>query len=479
MIVNMSEKDKTRRWFLRGSAVAGTIALAGCVGSDDDDDPNGDDNGDDDANGDDNGDDNGVANGDDDPNGDDDANGDDDLEPSTYEIWAADQGTDSIYIYEGVEGSDEFTPLDEIDTTAETDGFVPHMVHFTSDYEYAAVACTAGARVLVYRTDDRELVGDIETGPGSHFAGFTPDDDGIVVDVIGESEIAYVSADLDTETFEIESVIEINESVEGLTEQEGAPICHSYTHDGRSVHTLGPSYNNAGLVIVDHDDFSVDAAFSGAEIPTNCGTMPHPTEEKFYLTAGLPTPTDDDGEPLPDEEGVGDYYVLDTSDGGAEIIQEDDTGGVDAHGFWFTNDGEELWVLNRETNDGVVIDPETDAVVEEIPAYGPSQPDDPENTADRDAPDILWASPDGEWMFVTLRGPEPVSGDPHAATGVTPGFGVLNTDTKQIETVVEPDPIEEYSDEEIADDETPTPDFHGIGVRPVGEFDGQVGSPPY
>lgn len=390
-----------------------------------------------------------------------------------YEIWAADQGTNTVYIYEPGEEDGDFGLVDEIDT-GEVGGDVPHMVHFSSDYEYAAIACTAGGRTLVYRTEDRELVANLETGAVSHFAGFSPDDDAIIVDAIGTSEIVKVDADLDNEEFEIVDAIEINEEIDGLTEQEGSPVCHSYDHDGRSIHTLGPGYGNAGLVIVDHGDFEIDQAWSGDELPTNCGTIPHPSEDKFYLTAGLPSD--------PDEgvEGVGDFFVLDT-DTDEILVDGEDTGGVDAHGFWFTPDGEELWVLNRETNDGIVIDPDTDEVVEDISAFGEAQGDEPD---ERDAPDIMWADPTGEYMFVTLRGPVPLSGDPHAATGVTPGFSVLDTDSKDIVTVVEPDPIDEYDEDEIQaardgeEDAPAIPDFHGIGVRVVGDSD-SLTSPPY
>ncbi len=379
-----------------------------------------------------------------------------------YEIWAADQGTDTVYIYELTdESGEEFELLDEIDTGSEG-GHVPHMVDYSSDYEYAAIPCTSGARTLIYRTEDRELVANLETGGGSHFAGFSPDDEYIHVDVIGESEIVRVDADLENEEFDIADRIVVDEEIEGLTEQEGAPICHSYDKSGRSIHTLGPSYNNAGLLVIDHEGFEVDVAFSGDEVPTNCGTMPHPTEDKFYLTAGLPTPTDDDGEPIDGEDGVGDYYVMDT-ESDELTVDGASTNGVDAHGFWFTPDGEELWVLNRETNDGVVVDPETDEVIDEIDAYGPEVSDDPDQ---RDSPDILWGSPDGEFMFVTLRGPSPQSGDPHAATGVNPGFAVLDTETREIVTTVQPDGDNEDSD------------LHGIGVRPTRDFDG-FNLPPF
>ncbi|MWV41241.1 cell surface protein [Natrialba sp. INN-245] len=455
--------DPTRRTFLAGSAVAGAIAVAGCADEEGDVEPQ-----DDDASTDDDG-------GDQEEQTDDGDENDEPEEPATlqYEIWALDQGRDNIHFYQPGDGDDEFDRTDTIDLNdlegVPDDGVVPHMIDYTSDYEYAAVACTGGARTLVFRTDDHELVGNIETGPSSHFAGFSPDDEYIHVDVIGADKIVRVDTDLDAEEFEIVDDIDLreNDTIVDAGIEEGAPICHQYAPDGRSLHTVGPSYHDGALVIVDHDDFSVDRAYSGETLPTNCGTMPHPTEEKFYLTAGLPSS---------DGEGVGDYYVYDTADD--EItVDGASTAGNDAHGFWFTPDGEELWVLNRETNDGVVLNPETDEVIEEIDAYGPDQSDDP---GERDAPDIMWASPDGEYMFVTLRGPAPQSGDPHAATGVTPGFSVLDTETREVVDVVEPDPIDDYSADEIDDDDISTPDFHGIGVRPIDDFEtGIPTSPPF
>lgn len=407
--------QQTRRRFLASTAGAGAIALAGCTGETD--------------------------------------------EEQSYEIWAADQGQNVIHIYEPA-GDGEFEEIDTIDTEAEG-GEVPHMIDYSSDYEYAAVACTGGARVLVYRTEDRELVGNIETGPASHFASFSPDDEYLTVDVIGENRIVKVDADLEEEEFEETDDEIILEDVE-FQSDETDPICHQFDGHGRSIHTLGPSYHDAGVVVVDHDDFSIAQSFSDDDLPANCGTVPHPTEDKFYLTAGLPTPTDDDGEPIEDEEGVGDYYVLDTSGDEIEIIDDGSTEGIDAHGFWFTPDGEELWVLNRETNDGLILDPDTDEVIEEIDAFGPETSDDTDN---RDAPDIMWASPDGEYMFVTLRGPEPQSGDPHAATGVNPGFAVWDIEARErVDTIIPSD-----------DDDA---DFHGIGVRPTGDWDGFT-SPSY
>ncbi len=440
---------RTRRLFLKGSATAGVVALAGCTGGDDPEEEPTDDDQDDDH--------------------------DDETEVAGYEVWALDQGTDTIYIYEP---HDDHLDLEEtIDVNGlegvPDSGVIPHMIDYTSDYSYAAVACTGGARVLVFDTESKELIGNIETGPGSHFASFSPDDDYLTVDVIGENRIAKVEADLEAGEFEETDEI-VLEGVENQGEAND-PVCHQFDGHGRSIHTLGPSYHDAGVVVVDHEDFSIDTSWSDEELPANCGTVPHPTEDKFYLTAGLPTPTDDDGEPVDGEEGVGSYYVLDTSGDEVELIDEGDTGGIDAHGFWFPSSGDELWVLNRETNDGVIVDPDTDEVVEDIDAFGPAQSDD---INERDAPDIMWASPDGEYMFTTLRGPAPLSGDPHAATGVTPGFSVIDIASREIEEVVEPDPIDDYSEEDIEDDDVPVPDFHGIGVRPLGEYDTEIPTSP-
>ena len=406
--------NETRRQFLRVSGAAGLVGVAGCL----------------------------------------DAFG---AVDDSYEVWAFDQGTHTGYVYEVHDAAAaEFELLDTLDTEA-AGGLVPHMVDFSSDYAYAAIACTAGQRVLIYRTEDRELVGNVETGSGSHFAGFSPDDEYLHVDVIGEEKIVRIEADLDTETFAIADEINVrtDDTILDAGIESGAPVCHQYDHQGRSIHTLGPGYHDGAVVIVDHDDFSVEKAFSHDELPANCGTVPHPEADKFYLTAGLPS------DPEAGEEGVGRYYVLDTTTD--EVVHSESTRGVDAHGFWFPPGRDELWVLNRETNNGVVVDPDTDEVIDEIENYGLQVS---ENPGERDSPDIMWSSPDGEYMFGTLRGPNPVSGDPHAATGVTPGFFVMDVGARETIDVVEPAPGDADSD------------FHGIGVRPTGETDGNT-SPPY
>jgi hypothetical protein len=55
-----------------------------------------------------------------------------------------------------------------------------------------------------------------------------------------------------------------------------------------------------------------------------------------------------------------------------------------------------------------------------------------------DTPDILDFSPDGRFAYVTQRGPNPLSGDPHVARGTLPG--VLVIDVRTGEHVLRLDP---------------------------------------
>ena len=234
--------------------------------------------------------------------------------------------------------------------------------------------------------------------------------------------------------------------------------------DGESTNetesTDGETADDGGMAAAS----PIETAYSVEQLRTNCGTIAHPNGEKFYLTAGAPSNRDPDG--------VGEWYVLDTEsqlpidpetgETVEEFSTEDvarDGAGYDTHGFWFvdTDDGRELFLLNRETDDGLVVDPATDEVIEEVDNYGP-------------APDIMWGSPDDQYLFVSLRGPAPLSGDPHAAEGETPGFSVFDTEAREVVNTVEPDPISDYSDEDIeaaqnGDSDAPLiPDHHGIGV---------------
>lgn len=89
----------------------------------------------------------------------------------------------------------------------------------------------------------------------------------------------------------------------------------------------------------------------------------------------------------------------------------------DSHGLVATKQNRYIWVFDRAANVAEVFDTSSDSRVSTIDLVHPS--------AEHPTPDLADISPSGNRIFVSLRGPNPLSGSPHAATGSTPGLGVI------------------------------------------------------
>jgi len=350
--------------------------------------------------------------------------------PSGYEVWALDQGTNVVYVY-----NDDHQLVDEIDL-GHYGVQTPHMIAFNSTHEYAAIASTGSGDVTIIRTEDRYVVDIIETGPRTHMASFTPDDSAIIVDVIGspdrdwDGEIVEIAADLDNERFSSglgRSLVIAEDPLFRANQDrfgDSGPICHEYGPGGTHAFiTLGPGLGNGGLVVLNTETFELDHVFGTEELPVNCGTVPTADRDYMLLTAGS------------DEHGH--YYVLDTET--MEIVFDGDSHGIDAHGAWLTADGSEFWLVNRVSDNGVIIDAETFEVTDHFDELGGT-------------PDIMAVSPFGHFFYVSLRGPNPRSAA-HVAYGETPGFSILSTVDGSLVDVIQPDAG------------NPDSDFHGLGVR--------------
>jgi len=99
------------------------------------------------------------------------------------------------------------------------------------------------------------------------------------------------------------------------------------------------------------------------------------------------------------------------------VIFSDLSAEADAHGATLTKHNRYLLVADRGRNFLWVIDTVTDEVINTIGLSGPVS-DDP-------TPDLLALSPNGSHVFMSLRGPNPLTADPHVSTGSTPGVGVV------------------------------------------------------
>ncbi len=124
-----------------------------------------------------------------------------------------------------------------------------------------------------------------------------------------------------------------------------------------------------------------------------------------------------------------------------KLVFSEDVEGADAHGAALTKHNSYLWVADRGRNLIWVVDTATDVIVNVInlapwlnlSGRAPIVPT-PEmlqkaghcgHFSPDPTPDLLVLSPGGTHMFLTFRGPNPLSGDPHVSTGATPGVGVL------------------------------------------------------
>ena len=348
-----------------------------------------------------------------------------------YEIWAMDQGTNTLHVY-----SSKLEEVGRIDMGAA--GLkVPHMIDFTSDYAYAAVAHPSSGNVAVIRTSDRKIVATLATGPGTHMATVKPDDSAILVAVIGDAKVAKdgkvveITIDRQSESFTIgrSLVIADDPLVKDAADKftDVGAVCQEFTADGRFAYvTLGPALKDGGLVVLDTTSFKLVAAYPVAEVKVNCGTMLTPDGKHMLVNGG--------------SADTGVWYAFDTAT--HKQARQQESRGKDAHGVWATPDGREIWMVNRVSSNGIVIDAKTLDVVAELSDIGPT-------------PDILAMSPDSRFAFVTLRGPNPVTAQ-HVAKGKTPGFAVIDVAGRKLVNVVQPAEGNDKSD------------FHGIGVRVLG-----------
>jgi hypothetical protein len=127
----------------------------------------------------------------------------------------------------------------------------------------------------------------------------------------------------------------------------------------------------------------------------------------------------------------------------------------DSHGIAALSD-RYLGVMDRHANVAEIIDARNDRWIGTVDlAHGMSE--DP-------APDLVDRAPRGDRLFVALRGSVPLSGDPHNATGSTPGLGIIEVTQRgrggRLAAVVPlTNPWQQPGQ---------TPDAHGLQVRLLG-----------
>jgi DNA-binding beta-propeller fold protein YncE len=377
-----------------------------------------------------------------------------------HEIWMLDQGTDLIHVLDGRKHEEQAT-IDVSPSALSDAGFqhaptgastVPHMIEFDSRDRFAFIAATAGGVTIVVDARTKEVVEVLPTGGGSHMAAVTPDDRSVWVAVIGTAgrveggSQRFVEIDLDLDaspasftlgrSYELQDLLEPVEAANGWTYPSFSPVCHQYDPAGTEAWlTLGPGPEQGGLVVLDltGEDVEVAHAYDPEVVKANCGVSI--TEDRAIVNwSGTTTGDDPDGE----------WYVFDRSS--KEHLDTRDAHGTDAHGLRLSPDGSTYWMVNRVTDNALLVDAASLEVVATIPEVAPT-------------PDILDFSPDGSTVYITQRGPNPRSGA-HLAVGHDPGIAVIDTATTERRTTLRPATIRD-TDGNVLND------VHGVGVRTV------------
>lgn len=370
----------------------------------------------------------------------------------TYEVWAIDQSNSpgltyggTLYIWDGhaleQANSAAHVAPEKIDLAgaaaalcmAKT-GAQPvraHMLAINPSQTHAIVSFVASGHVLFFDAATRQPVDCIRTSVGAggarqvHFAIPSPDETYVSVANQNGKLFERINTDYATNTFVLDTAATINLATcttpNGLPCQsptlrpDNAPICPII--DSTSQFTF-MTLRGGGLFVVDstktpmqivaeYDDDTVAAnGCLGAEVPG-----------KMYIDSGGGTATNLFQANLYAFPVTGFSAANPPNTPAPRVIFSEDVEDADAHGAALTKHLKYLWIADRGRNFLFVVDTTTDEVVNRIPLETGFAPDP--------TPDLLAVSPNGSHAFMSLRGPNPLTADPHVSTGSTPGVGVL------------------------------------------------------
>ncbi|HZB25654.1 MAG TPA: hypothetical protein VE379_05955, partial [Vicinamibacterales bacterium] len=376
---------------------------------------------------------------------------------AAYEVWVVDQSDSpgrehggTLYIFRGADLAGR-TPAsaktaERRDLGAETStlcrertGAVPvrpHMLLFNREHTHAALAFVASGHVVIFDAASRKPLECIRasaspTGRQAHAA--FPSNDGSYILVANQNgkRLERIDSNFRTGTFALNEAAMLD--LAGCTTPSGAPcqavhlrpdnapICPVVSEAGDLAFV---TLRGGGMFVVDPraTPMRILAEYDMRTVKGNgCGGAEQ--AGRMFVNSG--------GRPGPMEHlhvyGFDVYgFALDAFRRAAGALPPNtpaprlvfSAGGQhDSHGMVLTGAGRYLWVMDRHADVVEILGTTDNAHVRQVALNGALT-----NNA---APDLADAAPAGDRVFVALRGPTPLSGDPHNARGSTPGLGVL------------------------------------------------------
>lgn len=366
-----------------------------------------------------------------------------------FEVWAMEQsdtrpdGGGLLYIYSGVSLAEQ-DPARAVPQVIDLGGEArdrclaetgtaprrPHMMAFNPTYTHAIISFVASGHVVFINTATRRVAGCVDVGAQVHFAAPSPDGKYVVAANQNGKLLQRINTDYATNTFTLDNAATIDLATcvtpggvacESATlRPDNAPICPVVDASSRySFVTL----RGGGMFVVDSTatPMQIVAEYDRDTVHPN-GCIGIELGGKMYIDSGGGTPAN----PL-----ESDLYAFPLSGFSSRpnppntpapkiVFSHDDRGFVDSHGGILVGGNRYMWVADRAANRIVVVDMRTDAVVNEFSLTGRAGGDP--------TPDLVDISPSGNHVFVTLRGPNPLTGNApgvNNAVGSTPGVGVI------------------------------------------------------
>jgi DNA-binding beta-propeller fold protein YncE len=370
---------------------------------------------------------------------------------SHYEVWAIDQSNSpgkayggTLYIYDGAELERGHASANAVPEKVDLSGAAaamclaktganpvrPHMLAINARQNRAIVSFVASGHVLILDAAARTPVDCIRTSVGAggarqvHFAIPSPDETYLAVANQNGKLFERIDTDYASDTYTLNTAAGIDLAncttpngapCQGAMRPDNAPICPIIESTSQYVFV---TLRGGGLFVVDakQTPMQIVAEYDIGTVHPN-GCLGAQVGDKMYVDSGGGTPTHLYG---------ADIYAFPVSGFSPtnppniplpRVVLSDASAEADAHGATLTKHQRYLWVADRGRNFIWVIDTTTDQMVNMITLAGAVSADP--------TPDLLATSPNGSHVYMSLRGPNPLTADPHVSTGSTPGVGVI------------------------------------------------------
>jgi hypothetical protein len=370
-----------------------------------------------------------------------------------FEVWLVDQSDSfgkmyggTVYIYEGSglngENASSATPTDVLDLGGATADLCiaqtaanpvrTHMLAFNATHSHAILSFVASGHVVIFEASTRTPVACVRTtlgagGRQAHAAQPTPDDSYILVANQNGKRLDRITTDYATNTFELDASLDL---ANGVT-PNGVPVQFAGRPDNAPILVVPDATSTLAFVTLRGGGlFVVDLTTTPIEILAEYDTTTvHASgfggieaNGRMYINSGAGTASTNPSEFDVYRFPLSGYAAANLPNTPAPaLVLSDDTVPPaherDAHGLVATTHNRYVWVFDRAMRLAEVFDTSSDRWVNTITLAHPS--------SDHPTPDLADVSPSGNRIFVSLRGPNPLSGSPHAATGSTPGLGVI------------------------------------------------------